>query len=202
MEEMGRRKQKHSKFDPVNWDDDDKSSSTVAGDEKFIPTPSESTQDDVVGLDNDTYHCSPYESSSFLSDVVPWPGHTFVIRDLDSHRMITIVDGVVRLKFNIGGQGGYYWQCVEKNGWLGFRDPVHGMYLGHNGQGRFIAEVKHHRSYEQFCVRKHPKQGYILLTHNSRLGGCEMKKMAVAEDGDRLVETTAEGAVWGFERTT
>ncbi|OTA98209.1 hypothetical protein M426DRAFT_70257 [Hypoxylon sp. CI-4A] len=164
-------------------------SSTVAGDK--TPTHS-SVTDDLLG---DRH--SPTASTS-RRETVPWPGHTFIIRDPDSGRQITLECGELLLRSDRGNQGGYHWDCVEKDGWLGFRDPVHGMYMGHNNRGSFIAQVKHHKGYEFFCARRHPDGGYLLLTQHWN----ELWKMTIGKDGRSLVETTGKGTAWEFVDVT
>ncbi|KAI1371185.1 hypothetical protein F4677DRAFT_316860 [Hypoxylon crocopeplum] len=165
-------------------------SSTVADD--LTPTHTMAT-DDL----ND--RCSPPPSPSPSDkETVPWPGRTFIIKDPISGRQITLVRGELRLEYHTGDQGGYHWICVEKNGWLGFCDPVHNTYMGHDNRCGFIAQFKHHKDHESFCARKHPDGGYLLLTQH-RDG---LRRMDIGEDGHKLVETKDEGTAWEFVRVS
>jgi hypothetical protein len=74
---------------------------------------------------------------------------------------MTFLNGEVILD-KPGGLGTFRWRCVEKDGWLGFQDPVSAMYLGHNERWLPCA-VKKHSTWEHICPRKRPKGGYILL---------------------------------------
>ncbi|KAI2616949.1 hypothetical protein GGS26DRAFT_577733 [Hypomontagnella submonticulosa] len=169
-------------------------SSTVAGD--LTPTHTTTTDD----LLNDIRPQSPTSPI----DAVPWPGHTFIIRDPVSGRQITIVGGELRLEHHAGDRGGYHWICVEKDGWLGFRDPVHNMYMGYNTKGNrdtrgdYVAEVKHHKSCEYFCARKHPDGGCHLLSYHQ--GQEKLWKVTIGKDGHKLVRTMDEGTLWEFIR--
>ncbi|KAH8802619.1 hypothetical protein F5884DRAFT_802450 [Xylogone sp. PMI_703] len=63
-------------------------------------------------------------------DVSPWPGKTYIIVD-DQNRAITLLNGNLRAEKTHyeGHNGSSRWYCVEKNGWLGFRNTVSGTYL-------------------------------------------------------------------------
>jgi hypothetical protein len=127
-------------------------------------------------------------------DAVPWAGETFMIRDRIRGRVITLKDGNLRLEANASRTGGWHWVCVEKNGWLGFRNYVSGTYIGHDGKGNFYAKVGHHEGHEFFCARRHPDGGYLLLM----MHGMKFWKMDIGEDGNKLVETENEGTAWEF----
>ncbi|KAI1409316.1 hypothetical protein F5Y13DRAFT_170621 [Hypoxylon sp. FL1857] len=170
-------------FRDMNPIDPSISSSTVAGD--LTPTHSMATTDLLT---------ERRSSIALLKETPPWPGHTYIIRHPVSGRQITLVRGELRLEHHTGNQGGYHWICVEKDGWLGFCDPVHGTYMGCDTLGGYISKVKHHKACEFFCTRRHPDGGYVLLTQS----GPALAKMSVAADGSKLVETKGEGTAWEF----
>ncbi|OTB18056.1 hypothetical protein K445DRAFT_56017 [Daldinia sp. EC12] len=161
------------------------SSSTVEGD----ATPTHSTVTDDLLSD----YCAT-RSAVRPKETVPWPGHTFIIREPISGKQLTIVRGELRLEPHKGDQGGYHWICVEKNGWLGFCDPIHNMFMGHDSLGTFVAQVRHHKPHEYFCTQRHPDGGYLLLTNYKDW----LWKMAIAEDGQKVVTTKGEGTAWEF----
>lgn len=161
------------------------SSSTVGGD----ATPTHSTTTDDLLSD---YHTTP--PLPRRKETVPWPGHTFIIREPISGKQITLVRGELRLEPHMGDQGGYHWICVEKNGWLGFCDPIHNMFMGHDSLGTFIARVRHHQAHEYFSTQRHPDGGYLLVTHYKD----RLWKMVIAEDGQKLFTTKGEGTAWEF----
>ncbi|KAI1770126.1 hypothetical protein F4818DRAFT_434045 [Hypoxylon cercidicola] len=161
--------------------------STTTG--SLTPTHSVSMTDefdeylDSLGLDDKT---------------APWPGNTYIIRDPDSERQITLVGGQLRLAPHLGNQGGYHWECIESNGWMGFRSPSDHLHIGHDNRRNFIASAKEHRPWEYFNTRAHPKGGHILLV----VHGWQQWKMTISEDGSNLIETMDEGTAWEFEKVT
>ncbi|KAI8962374.1 hypothetical protein F5Y11DRAFT_347506 [Daldinia sp. FL1419] len=160
------------------------SSSTVAGD----VTPTLSVMTDEIF----NYQTTP--SLPQRRETVPWPGHTFVIREPVSGKLLTIVGGQLRLEPHKGEQGGYHWICEQKNGWLGFRDPIHNIYMGHDSLGTFIAQVRHHKAHEYFSTIRHPDGGYILVTNYKDW----LQRMVIAEDGQRLVTSMDGGTPFEF----
>ncbi|KAI1768390.1 hypothetical protein GGR53DRAFT_477965 [Hypoxylon sp. FL1150] len=169
---------------PDLYDSASVADSTTAGD--FTPPQSASMADDFedyldsLSLDNKT--------------AAPWPGNTYIIRDPDSQRQITLVRGQLRLAPHLGNQGGYHWECIEKDGWLGFRSPSDHLHIGHDNRRNFIASAKDHRPWEFFNTRAHPNGGHILLV----VHGWQQWKMAISKDGRQLVETMDEGTAWEF----
>ncbi|KAM5356444.1 hypothetical protein ACJ41O_003090 [Fusarium nematophilum] len=159
--------------------------STIDGSGFLTPTHTADTATEV-GFDGGP---SPTEA-------VPGPDAVFVIRHRETGRVITLVDGDLRLCEGFSARGGFHWHCVEKDRWLGFRNCVSGTYIGHNERKGFIARVTHHRQHEYFCVRAHPRGGYELLMRH----GNELWSMAVGGDGAALAETKGEGALWDFLR--
>lgn len=138
--------------------------------------------------------------SKILDPAVPGPDDVFIIRNRETCKTITLLDGKLQLCEELTLQGGFHWLCVEKDGWLGFRNCVSGTYMGHDGDNkkRFVARVTHHRDHEYFCVRPNAKRGgyELLMRHGQKLW-----KMAVADDGKTLIEVTqGEGATWDFHR--
>ncbi|KAK6613766.1 hypothetical protein H4I96_00087 [Botrytis cinerea] len=147
-----------------------------------ILTPTHSSIDDYFG--------------KTIDNAVPEPGGIFMIRKRGYGKMITLEDGNLQLKPD-SGMGGCHWVCVEKDGWLGFRNCISGTYIGHDGRGKFYAKATRHKDYESFCVRKHPDGDYLLLTrHWSKLWKMDIKRN---DDGlNELVETETGGTTWQF----
>ncbi|KAG9193760.1 hypothetical protein G6011_03795 [Alternaria panax] len=104
----------------------------------------------------DIQKCENSESST------PWPGRTYIIRSYESGQVITFLDGKIVLD-KPGGLGTFRWRCVEKKGWLGFRDPASARYLGYYQRGWIRCLVDHHQDWEYICPRKRPEGGYLLL---------------------------------------
>lgn len=142
------------------------------------PTDSRSDVDLADGMDE----------PSALGSSVPQPGKTYKIHNRDYEKHITLVEGEIRLLRTQSSQpdGGCYWSCVEKNGWLGFRNSVSGTYLGGDACGGFHAKVTHHKAHEYFCVRHSAQGGYNILVKHFK--GDELWKMGCSDDGCTLVE--------------
>ncbi|KAI2614911.1 hypothetical protein GGR54DRAFT_323899 [Hypoxylon sp. NC1633] len=129
-------------------------------------------------------------------ETAPCPGQTYMIRDPTSRRLVTLKGGELRLEPHAGYHGGFYWECVETKGWLGFRNPAYNVYIGHNGRDGLVAEKKHHQGWEWFCVRRHQDGGYILLSR----WWDDLWKVDIAEDGQKLIRRADGGVAWEFEK--
>ncbi|RYP41596.1 hypothetical protein DL767_000938 [Monosporascus sp. MG133] len=126
----------------------------------------------------------------------PEPGGTYMIRDLDSGRAITLVAGRLSLERDAGTNGGWRWHCVERgNGWLGFREAVSGRYLGHDGSGGFRAEADQFKDWESLVLRPLGGGGYHIMT----IHWWTFRRMGIAK-GRKLVECASrDGAArWEF----
>ncbi|KAK3305968.1 uncharacterized protein B0T15DRAFT_215208 [Chaetomium strumarium] len=132
-----------------------------------------------------------------IRNAVPCPGETFIIVEKASGRAITQINGELQLEPDTSRRGGFYWACVETEGWLGFYNTASGNFMGHNARGKILATAKHHKAWEYFCARRHPAGGYVLLvtTHGR---GWKLEKVAIDQDGNGLVPKDHESAVWEF----
>ncbi|KAF4992770.1 hypothetical protein FGRMN_6923 [Fusarium graminum] len=137
------------------------------------------------------------ETATDYTESVPYPGADFIIRHRDTGKVITIVNGELRLCEGLNPKGGFHWECIARDKWLGFRNCVSGTLIGHNDKKKFIAKATAHQSYEQFALGPSPKGGYELFTRHAH----ELWSMTVGEDGNELVETKGEGALWDFLKT-
>ncbi|PQE31782.1 major facilitator superfamily transporter multidrug resistance protein [Rutstroemia sp. NJR-2017a WRK4] len=107
----------------------------------------------------------------------PFAGLTFVIRDREKRRIITLSDGKLQMEDKVTGRGGIYWICGSINSWFVFRNSVSGAFIGKDGEGK-----------------PHPDGGY-------RLGALQMNvgAMGIGEDGKELVEVDwKDGTAWEF----
>ncbi|KAI8965202.1 hypothetical protein F5Y11DRAFT_21586 [Daldinia sp. FL1419] len=139
------------------------------------------------------HSCSCSAKSPQTKDTPPYPNQMFAIRERTTGRYITLIEGQLRVLENVGDQGGWLWMCVEKQGWLGFRNPVSSTYMGHDRGGNYWAEYKHHLWQESFCVRRHPLGRYIMLSRK----GDELRKVAIGADY-KLIEAKKEDTLWDF----
>ncbi|RYP48324.1 hypothetical protein DL768_005780 [Monosporascus sp. mg162] len=125
-------------------------------------------------------------------EAVPWPGKSYMIRHKASGRAIMLANGKVRLDhLNSECHCTARWTCSERDGWLGFRNPVSGTYLGiGTSSSKGTIEVV---DQGDICVRKHPDGGYILLVKQRD----SLLKVDV-NYADTLVASERRGAVWMF----
>lgn len=125
-------------------------------------------------------------SNTYYVPSVPCPGKTYKIHLRHSEKVITITEGEVVLQPPAEAQpgGGWYWVCVEKGNWLGFRNHVSGHFLGRNGKSGLHAKDPHHKTHGFFCVRPHPHGGCVLLVKCPK----ELRKIGYASDGMTVVE--------------
>ena len=61
------------------------------------------------------------------TEVVPWPGNTFVIRKRNTGRAISILNGKLMLRnWDANSDRASHWKCESSEGWLVFRNPISG----------------------------------------------------------------------------
>lgn len=119
-----------------------------------IYTPSTTTET----IDDDLTIAAETEPQATGS--VPWPGSKYIIRSKETGDIIKIEGGQVVV-------GEFRWdhafECVERNGWLGFRETKYLKFLGYNEHGALICSTTKQGWWEDFCVRQTPEGGYLLL---------------------------------------
>ncbi|KAI1485421.1 hypothetical protein F5X96DRAFT_660119 [Biscogniauxia mediterranea] len=168
----------------TDFDETRSSTTTEMGAGIATPTHSSTTSFD----DKESLHAVELSPGS-----VPSKGNVYAIRHRRSGKVITMGIEGLQLK-QIGPMGGWHWMCVEKDGWLGFRNVVSGKYLGRDDRNNFHAIQPHHMGWEYFVAKASPRGGYELQT----LNGWVFKKMCVAKDGGKLMQTIGEGSLWDF----
>ncbi len=94
---------------------------------------------------------------------IPWPGSTYIIRSVSTGKVITFRGG----KIVLGPIDGYAirWECVEKIGWLGFRDPASYKFLGYDINGELLCRQDEQGGWENFCVRLRPNGTFSMLMY-------------------------------------
>jgi len=132
----------------------------------------------------------------------PWPGFTFIIREVPSKRVISLQEGqVVLVESESDDCKSTHWECVENKGWLGFRNPVSGKWLGHWTDDEIICSQPDHLGWEFFCARRiSPEGGYVLLMRN---GDDELWPVVIrpGHEGAMLAKANkrvGDGLVWEF----
>lgn len=101
-------------------------------------------------------------SSTSTGSSKPLPNHTYIIRSKLNGKILDRRDGQVFLA-NRGTEASSYWDCVETNGWLGFRDTQFPRaYLGHNSNLDLEVTATSQKGWESFTLRFSPSGGYML----------------------------------------
>lgn len=166
-------------------------------DDSTICTAATPPESDPTSTLNDE---PPSGGTGHNSSSVPWPDHTFIIRCLSSGRVLTLLDGQVVLA-QPGGRASIHWACVETKGWLGFRNPVSGKYLGHDRSGILRCSADQHNGWEHFYARPRPEGGYILLMkHWEKLYHVGVKVEHGVERLGKIGEGGSDGLVWEFSK--
>ncbi|RDW71522.1 hypothetical protein BP6252_08085 [Coleophoma cylindrospora] len=127
------------------------------------------------------------------------PGSTFVIRSLWSREVLTLFKGEVLLA-PPGINGSQLWECVETDGWLGFRNMASYAFLGRDDQGFLRCSADWHREWERLRVGERTEGGYILLmTHWWKLRPLGFRRGASGEKRLAMMEIeSTDGIVWEF----
>ncbi|KAI1328086.1 hypothetical protein F5Y16DRAFT_370028 [Xylariaceae sp. FL0255] len=165
--------------------------STTTSESDTIYTPTSTIRDDSSTRSSSPYRCLLTSDNT----TVPWQERTYMIRHRSSTNVLTLIDGTITLQNDIANNGGWRWQCIEREGWLGFRESVSGHYLGRDNAGGFRARATRHEAWEAFVVRPHPEGGHQLLTCH----WWQLRPIAVTDSG-KLYEakTSDQGALWEF----
>lgn len=138
---------------PVADPDDDNSTTYTAA-----STPPES---DATGL-HDGYDPIPITAQQPTSSLTPQPGRTWLIRAMSSGEVLTLHGG--RIILSQPADRASHWDCVETDGWLGFRNGVSGAYLGRDWWLQLRCSTGWHQLWERFHVRVRPEGvGSVLL---------------------------------------
>lgn len=149
---------------------------------QLLTALSGTTSMDELGKHNEPKGASGLSgNANKVDEVVPWPGKTFIIREKDIQRMLTLWGGKLEICSTASARGCFHWDCTEQNGWLGFRNTVSGTYIS------FIRHLNYSvgtsQSFSQLTARRHPDGGYNLM----------------ANDGESLFKITLnpkKGLVW------
>jgi hypothetical protein len=130
----------------------------------------------------------------------PHPGNTYAINKKGSDSVVTINGTNVAIR-HWEGLETQKWECVEKNGWLGFvshASTIHnrGAYLGHDGNGGLICSVPHHDSWEYFQVVLHD-EGFALEIRND-VDDNRISFIGITAGGNGLKLLPKGTTWWGF----
>jgi hypothetical protein len=131
-------------------------------------------------------------------NATPQPGKTYAINKKGSDTVISLVDGTkVAMRYweDLASQK---WECVEKDGWLGFVNRAstiydRGAHLGHNGHDSLQCEAPHHRDWEDFQVVLHDEGFALEIRKDNRLAF-----IGITGGGTGLKLSTKGTTWWGF----
>ncbi|KAI1821606.1 hypothetical protein F4861DRAFT_450310 [Xylaria intraflava] len=140
--------------------------------------------------------CPPFSTTGGMGSV-PEAGKYYMIRDLDSDRVITLDNGRLTLRADVGTAGGWQWCCIETpDGWLGFREKTSGKLLGRDGRGGFRADAWKFDSWEKLVLRPVQKGGY----HMSAIDWWTLLRIGIHQATGSLMEvrSATEAARWEF----
>ncbi|XP_014553917.1 hypothetical protein COCVIDRAFT_106480 [Bipolaris victoriae FI3] len=170
-------------------------SDTTATDSHTMYTPTITSEHTlrVNSDDNDDYY--PEEAAQ-----IPRHGCTYILcATSDNGNVLTLLDGSVVLAARGATHGSIYWECVETQGWFGWRNCSSSRFVCHDGNGRLKCTAELGSGWRQFTVTPVPKGGYVL----QMLDWWTLRPVVVDEErglrklgrnGDKL----SEGVVWEF----
>ncbi|CCT76224.1 uncharacterized protein FFB20_13592 [Fusarium fujikuroi] len=112
----------------------------------------------------------------------------YLIHDIARGRVLTCRNGHLSLEqmdlekpqTHISGQA--QWQCIERDGFRGFRNVAMGTFLGHDIWWDFYAKVYHHMGWEDFTLR-HVEGGVYQI---QALFFWKQRQVSAKEDGSGL----------------
>lgn len=133
-----------------------------------------------------------------MTEVVPWPGKTFIIMQKGTTQAITLLDGHLSMQDAIDfiGQDSNRWMCVEQNGYFGFYNKSTMTYLGHDNKGNVTASARKLAGWELITPRRHPNGGYQLLSPH---WAETLHSFNVAGGTGKLVRVPHGDTIWEFE---
>ncbi|CAI6337932.1 unnamed protein product [Periconia digitata] len=138
------------------------------------------------------------------------PGFSYLIQSVATGKFITFAKGKIVLD-PIAGYSSTRWECIENDGWLGFRDPASYMLLGYieNENEELGCQFTRHDICERFQVREVEERIYHMLVIHVENWGKQDRRFKLLpivhsrKDGqDILIKTksNSNAAAWRFIR--
>lgn len=137
----------------------------------------------------------------------PHPGSSYLIQCTQNDQVITLQKGEIVLA-PVGGPDRTRWECIEVNGWLGFREPSSNRFLGYNHSEELWCKVEHHQVWERFQVREASEgKFYLLMVHYENwihlMIGSELWPLGDGSNNKlRLYKDWAHAFTWRFLEVT
>jgi len=156
-------------------------------DDASIYTPTATTE-------NGTPDLKDHASTSW----VPSDGSTVIIRSTSCGNVLTLLDGNIVLA-PPSGRGSILWECVESEGWFGFRNCVSGKFICHGWDARLKCSADQQDGWRHFTITPVPKGGYIMQmsdwwTLRPIVINAQNGVQKLGRTGNKL----SEGIVWNF----
>ncbi|PVH95777.1 hypothetical protein DM02DRAFT_689392 [Periconia macrospinosa] len=132
----------------------------------------------------------------------PKAGSTFIIQSVKDKKVIAFWKGLVSLvewdkpNTTIITR----WECVERGGWFGFRDPVSYQFLGCDYDALVCRNTTQNNN-ESFQVMERKEREYELLIpsiKSSNLVGLRPVAIGSPPAGLKVVNKSSEATVWRF----
>lgn len=132
---------------------------------------------------------------------VPCAGFTFVIRSASCGRLLTLLDGGQVVLAQPSHSGMTHWECVETDGWLGFRNTITRNFLGHGGWNNTLqCSKRNHNWWEMFQAQHRREGGYVLLmSHWALAFPVGLKPEHGLDKLAKINPRWTKGLVWEFE---
>ena len=135
---------------------------------------------------------------NLTENATPQPGKTYAINKKGSDTVVTLVDGSNVAMRYWEGLPIQKWECVEKDGWLGFVSRAstaydRGAYLGHDSGDTLICRQPHHREDEHFQAVLHDEGFAWEIRKDNRLNF-----IGITDGGSRLKMSAKGTTWWGF----
>lgn len=116
-------------------------------------------------------------------DDIPTAKSTYLILHQPTNLVLTLVGGKFTLhkvpvmldeEHPLAGKCSWHWECVEKDGWFGFRNAASGRYIGHDGTKKDVGSEQSSGSYRVIGPRHGAFERLVCVRagHGEQEKGC------------------------------
>jgi hypothetical protein len=161
-------------------------------------TPPSSTETIPNFTSDDEDHDDPSGGGAYpISYTVPGPD-SWIIRSASSRQILTFLKGQVVLAppDSLGSQ---HWECIETDGWLGFRNVASYGFLGRDNKSWLCCSAMCHQESERFCIRGRSEGGHFLtMTYSGKLQPVGIKEEKGEKKLAMIENDSTDKIVWEF----